>query len=79
MEFNQAQNEQNKDEETMLRDFIQQEVGTYIQNMASSSGNEAFYRQQAYIDTLVKVQSIEHNVHAELTEAIEKLKDLTYA
>jgi hypothetical protein len=38
----------------------------------------AFDRQQSYISTLCHVQSVDHNVHEELKEAIEKLKELTY-
>jgi hypothetical protein len=45
---------------------------------AYSNGNDAFYRQQSYIDTLVKVHSVGHRADKEIDEAIAKLKELTY-
>ena len=45
---------------------------------AAQVDGEPFYRLQSYITTLCTVQSVDHNVHKELDEAILKLKELAY-
>jgi hypothetical protein len=66
-------------QEEMLRELIRQEIGEHFQKQAMvSSESDAFYRQQSYIETLIRVQNADHNVHKEIDEALEKLKELTY-
>lgn len=78
MEFNQAEN---KDEKTMLRDFIRQEIGEHFQQQAMvSSGSDSFYKQQSYLSSLIEVASrTDHKLHDEIDEAVKRLKELTYA
>lgn len=46
----------------------------------TDSGWNDFHKQSQYLDMLIRVHSsTDHKVHEEITEAIKRLKEITYA